>query len=230
MYWRTPDRVPPVTLRSSQEHPRTVHRDDIELGDLREEEDRISIQIRPDGSNDSLEAGSEPGFGTFFCLGCGTHLSLEENDVLPDCPSCGGGSFRRDSIFKPMQEHGQTAELPVPPVPHAPPDWMPRARQMLSGPGRHLAFSDDDGKIEIVPLEEGWVRIGRSAVADVRLDDPSVSRRHAIIACEAPKSLRILDDRSLNGVQVNGESVEWSRLGDGDEIAIGRYRLFVLES
>jgi hypothetical protein len=192
--------------------------------------DRISIKIRPDGSNGSLDAGSEPGAGTFFCLGCGTQLSLEENDVLPDCSSCGGTSFRRDSIFEPMQEHGQTAEFPVPPPPHAPPDWLGQARQKLSGPGRHLAFRDDDETLQIIPLDEGWVRIGRSVAADVRLDHPSVSRRHAIIACEAPKALRILDDRSLNGVLVNGETVEWSRLGDGDEIAIGRYRLFVLES
>ena len=192
--------------------------------------DRISTKIRPDGSNGSLDAGSEPGTGTFFCVGCGTQLSLEENDVLPDCPSCGGTSFRRDSIFEPMQEHGQTAEFPAPPVPHAPPDWLVRARQMLPKAARHLAYCDDDETIQTFPLEAGWVRIGRSAAADIRLDDPSVSRRHAIVACEAPKALRILDDRSLNGVQVNGETVEWSRLGDGDEIAIGRYRLFVLES
>ena len=40
----------------------------------------------------------------------------------------------------------------------------------------------------------------------------------------------MLDDRSLNGVFLNGEAVEWARLSDGDELAIGRYRLFALES
>ena len=40
----------------------------------------------------------------------------------------------------------------------------------------------------------------------------------------------MLDDRSLNGVFVNGEPVEWGRLRDGDELAIGRYRLFALEN
>ena len=40
----------------------------------------------------------------------------------------------------------------------------------------------------------------------------------------------MLDDRSLNGVFLNGELVEWARLDDGDELAIGRYRLFVLEA
>ena len=37
--------------------------------------------------------------------------------------------------------------------------------------------------------------------------------------------VRVLDDRSLNGVFVNGERVEWRALGDGDEIVVGRYRM-----
>ena len=41
--------------------------------------------------------------------------------------------------------------------------------------------------------------------------------------------MRVLDDRSLNGVFVNGERVEWRVLADGDEIVVGRYRLHFLE-
>jgi pSer/pThr/pTyr-binding forkhead associated (FHA) protein len=40
-----------------------------------------------------------------------------------------------------------------------------------------------------------------------------------------PDGVRVLDDRSLNGVFVNGERVEWRALADGDEIVVGRYRL-----
>jgi pSer/pThr/pTyr-binding forkhead associated (FHA) protein len=39
----------------------------------------------------------------------------------------------------------------------------------------------------------------------------------------------VLDDRSLNGVFVNGERVDWRGLRDGDEILVGRYRLAYLE-
>jgi pSer/pThr/pTyr-binding forkhead associated (FHA) protein len=35
----------------------------------------------------------------------------------------------------------------------------------------------------------------------------------------------VLDDRSLNGVFVNGSRIEWKVLEDGDEILVGRYRL-----
>ena len=42
--------------------------------------------------------------------------------------------------------------------------------------------------------------------------------------------LRGLDDRSLNGLFVNGERVEWAPLADGDELEIGRYRLHVIDA
>jgi hypothetical protein len=126
-----------------------------------------------------------------------------------------------------MQEHGQTAELAIT-TPFAPPDWLDLARMRLSKAGRFVAHRDDD-EIHVIRIEAGWTRIGRSATADIRLDHPSVSRRHALIVSELPDSLRVLDDRSLNGVFLNGDIVEWARLEDGDELAIGRYRLFVLE-
>lgn len=172
-----------------------------------------------------------PGAGTFSCVDCGSHLSLFESDVLPGCPGCGGSSFRRDSIFESMQDRAATSEFPTPSTPGRRPAWLHEARSMLTGPGRYLAtFLEDEEEIRVFPLEPGWTRIGRSAAADVRLDDPSVSRRHALVVSEPPRALRVLDDRSLNGVCVNGEQIEWGRLGDNDELAIGRFRLYVLEA
>jgi pSer/pThr/pTyr-binding forkhead associated (FHA) protein len=127
-----------------------------------------------------------------------------------------------------MQEHGQTTELGVT-TPFAPPDWLDLARMRLSAPGRSLAYRDEEERIKVFRVDPGWTRIGRSTAANLRLDHPSVSRRHALIVSEPPDSLRVLDDRSLNGVFLNGDLVEWARLEDADELAIGRYRLFVLE-
>jgi pSer/pThr/pTyr-binding forkhead associated (FHA) protein len=39
---------------------------------------------------------------------------------------------------------------------------------------------------------------------------------------------RVLDDRSLNGVFVNGDRVDMRTLSDGDELTIGRFRLYFL--
>ncbi len=182
-------------------------------------------------ASDGFATGTFPGSGTFFCLDCGSQLSLRENDRLPDCPRCGASCFGRDSIFEPMQEHGEktTAEFAISGE-LTPPGWLEDARAGLPGPGRYLAYRDDGEEVRSFPVECGWTRIGRSVTADVRLDDPSVSRRHALIVSEPDESLRVLDDRSLNGVFLNGEIVEWGKLADGDELRIGRYRLFVLEA
>jgi predicted RNA-binding Zn-ribbon protein involved in translation (DUF1610 family) len=176
-----------------------------------------------------FSTGVTPGAGTFFCVDCGSQLSLLETDALPECPRCGATDFRRDSIFESMQEHGeQTAEFALPPTDEAS-AWLHKARAILPGPGNYLALLEEaDDEIQIFSIKEGWTRIGRSVTADIRLDDPSVSRRHALIVSEQPAALRVLDDRSLNGVFLNGDLVEWARLADGDELTIGCHRLFAL--
>jgi pSer/pThr/pTyr-binding forkhead associated (FHA) protein len=53
------------------------------------------------------------------------------------------------------------------------------------------------------------------------LDDQSVSRRHAILVRRGDE-MWILDDRSANGVFVNGRRTAQAKLLDGDELLIGR--------
>jgi FHA domain-containing protein/zinc ribbon family protein len=170
-----------------------------------------------------------PGAGTYFCLRCGSQLSLRETDELPQCSNCGASHYRRDSMFESMQDHGLTSEFPVR-TETGPPDWLDEAREAISGRGHYLACRRDDGEVTTFAIERGWTRIGRSAKADLRLDHPSVSRRHALIVAEPGKDLRVLDDRSLNGVFVNGEPIEWGILHDGDDLTIGRFRLYVLRA
>ncbi len=101
--------------------------------------------------------------------------------------------------------------------------WLEDARERLEEPGEYLAYEDGD-TVKTVALTREWTRIGRSLAADVRFDDPTVSRRHALVVRQ-PDGVRVLDDRSLNGVFVNGSRIEWKMLKDGDEIVVGRYRL-----
>jgi hypothetical protein len=127
------------------------------------------------------------------------------------------------------QEHGSLTREFAPPPDQAPSDWLPEARKLLPGQGLYLALNEGNGPIQIFPIKPGWTRIGRSAKADIRLDDPSVSRRHALLVSEPGKAIRVLDDRSLNGVILNGKAIEWGRLTDEDELRIGSHCLFVLE-
>lgn len=179
--------------------------------------------------DDTYAPGNMPGSGTYFCVTCGGQVSLRETDELPTCP-CGDTRFRRDSIFAPLQEHGSTTrEFTIPAEAH-PPDWLEEARRSLTRPGRYLVMRGDDGSITSFAIERGWTRVGRSATADVRIDHPSVSRRHALIVAEPGRELRVLDDRSLNGVYVNGTPTEWGTLRDGDELSVGGHKLYVLNA
>ncbi len=159
--------------------------------------------------------------GSLSCTQCGYAVAaaavLED---LPQCPACGGGNFRRRSIF----ERPTVDAAAVTPA-GSEPRWMAGLRAEQTTPC--LAF-DADGEHVVAPLRMGWSRVGRSAAADIRLDDSTVSRRHALIVRTADEGLRALDDRSLNGLFVNGRRVEWARLADGDELEIGRFRLFVV--
>lgn len=172
------------------------------------------------------ETGSVAATGSFICLDCSFVVSLSALDRVPECPTCGGSSFRRASLFE------QPTLSEQPPVESDPeePAWLRRLRSETERQGQFLAFEDEDGKISTIPVPEGWTRIGRSITAEIRLDDPTVSRRHALIVKTDSEELRVLDDRSLNGLFVNGERVDWSPLDDGDELAIGRYRLHVIDT
>jgi len=66
--------------------------------------------------------------------------------------------------------------------------------------------------------------IGRSREADVVVDDPNVSRRHAQVRREGDAWV-MRDMGSTNGVKVNGRRVEEAVLAPGDELTIGKSRL-----
>jgi predicted RNA-binding Zn-ribbon protein involved in translation (DUF1610 family) len=168
--------------------------------------------------------GDVAGTGTFRCTECDHELSLESVDGLPSCPNCGGGEFVRASLFTTAQSAVVEIDGAA-----APDDaWLTELRESIATPGQYLGYRSGAGEIVHFTLRREWTRIGRSLAADIRFDDPTVSRRHALIVRQ-PDGLRVLDDRSLNGVFVNGERVEWSTLADGDEIVIGRHHLHFLD-
>ena len=109
------------------------------------------------------------------------------------------------------------------------PAWVREARDGLTVPGKYLVYEEDEGRVVVSPVTREWTRIGRSLAADVRFDDATVSRRHALIVSQ-DDGVRVLDDRSLNGVYVNGSRVEWSALADGDEVTVGRHLIVFLDT
>jgi predicted nucleic acid-binding Zn-ribbon protein len=169
---------------------------------------------------ESLTTGTLAGTGSFRCEICGHVITMTSADVLPACPGCEGASFTRASLFSTVGRFKRVA-----------PDdrtaggdaAIDAASEALAEPGRYLVFQDS-GSVRSVTVPGSSMRIGRSLSAELRFEDPTVSRRHAVLLVE-DEGVRVLDDRSLNGVFVNGDRVVSQLLADGDEIVIGRYRL-----
>jgi FHA domain/Zinc-ribbon containing domain len=178
-------------------------------------------------SQDDVHHAGEPagGVGSFICQGCSFPVSFEPAESIPRCPNCGGTDFRRSSMF----EQPTLKSIAITRPAAKPAEWLDEVRETIDEPGKYLAMFAD-GQTRVIELSDGWSRIGRSRSADIRLDDPTVSRRHAVIVRTPEGELRVLDDRSMNGILVNGEPVDWSPLADGDELQIGRYTLSVVES
>jgi hypothetical protein len=204
---------------------------------------------------ETLTSGTIAGAGSFRCQHCDYVLTLLGSDTLTDCPRCGGEDYARASLFSAGRLDGRrsrregtlaghlrhedilTGRSPSEDTlaDHRSPGAIPQpkrdvllaeARERIEGPGEYLVY-EESGEWRTVALTREWTRIGRSLAADVRFDDPTVSRRHALIVRQAD-GVRVLDDRSLNGVFVNGARVEGRTLKDGDEILVGRYRLSFL--
>ncbi len=94
-------------------------------------------------------------------------------------------------------------------------------------PGRYLAI-EDGGEVVVIEVGKEPLHLGRSTSATVMLEHSSVSRRHAIVTCRGEDCV-ILDDRSLNGVVVNGERVREAVLHHNDEIVLGQVTLRFLD-
>jgi pSer/pThr/pTyr-binding forkhead associated (FHA) protein len=124
----------------------------------------------------------------------------------------------------PTQETG-----PLPPVREAEAPQADAAA-VRPAPGRYLA-AEQSGELVLFALGERdgqSLHIGRSPASDILLDDASVSRRHAVIVNRGGRTV-LLDDRSLNGIYVNGQRVSNAALSDGDWIGIGHVSLRYVE-
>jgi len=80
------------------------------------------------------------------------------------------------------------------------------------------------------PLEPPGLVIGRGTEADLRINDPGISRRHAEIRVSTAGStlaVDIVDLGSTNGITVNGQKVREASLQEGSRIEIGSTRMLV---
>ena len=84
----------------------------------------------------------------------------------------------------------------------------------------------------LIPLSPGENLLGRDEDVNVRIDAPSVSRRHARITVAAGEPATIEDLGSKNGTWVGERRLDGGRapLRDGDALRLGKVELLFLDS
>jgi hypothetical protein len=139
-------------------------------------------------------------------------VSFEEADDLDT------GVFRVRST---TTRAARTASRPAPDF-AAHPDAAPPAP--AGRPATGPPWVEIDGRrIDLAP---GVSILGRGAEADVVVDDPGVSRRHAELHTTGGQ-VRLVDLGSTNGTYVDGEKVATAELREGSRITMGRSRITV---
>ncbi|MDO0914507.1 FHA domain-containing protein [Streptomyces sp. DT2A-34] len=106
---------------------------------------------------------------------------------------------RRSTLGEPPLIDGAVLSLgaPAAPEPHPELDDAPTQLHVVAGP--------DAGGVHL--LHGGEIRIGRSADADVPLDDPDVSRLHCAVTVAADGHVSVTDLDSTNGTTLDGTLV-----------------------
>ncbi|MEU3958405.1 DUF3662 and FHA domain-containing protein [Streptomyces buecherae] len=110
-----------------------------------------------------------------------------------------------------------------PPMPSAPPPGArpaPRAGQPGAGPhqgAQTRRWIEINGTRH--QISRPTLVLGRSTDADVRIDDPGVSRRHCEIRVGTPSTVQDLG--STNGIVVDGQHTTRATLRDGSRVVVG---------
>ncbi|MFJ4968911.1 FHA domain-containing protein, partial [Streptomyces sp. NPDC088755] len=104
---------------------------------------------------------------------------------------------QRIALGEPPLVDGAVLSLQVPGDDEATDDAVPAQLHVVAGP--------DAGGVHL--LHGGQIRIGRSAEADVPLDDPDVSRLHCAVTVSEDGRVSVADLGSTNGTSLDGTEV-----------------------
>ncbi|MFE2018696.1 FHA domain-containing protein [Streptomyces sp. NPDC059499] len=104
---------------------------------------------------------------------------------------------QRCALGEPPLVDGAVLSLQVPGEDETADDAVPAQLHVIAGP--------DAGGVHL--LHGGQIRIGRSADADVPLDDPDVSRLHCAVTVSEDGRVSVADLRSTNGTALDGTEI-----------------------
>lgn len=99
---------------------------------------------------------------------------------------------------------------------------------MTEGSQSSIVWHRSDGTTVEFPLDREVLVVGRGEEADVRIDEPLVSREHARLE-RREGGYCVVDLGSTNLTRVNGDVVRQRFLASGDELRFARARCVFVE-
>jgi len=90
-----------------------------------------------------------------------------------------------------------------------------------------LVLKQKDGETKEFQFAQGPIQIGRAADCQIALPDPTVSKKHALIACNGDGKWHVQDLGSANKTYLNGEIVRLAAVKTGDFIRITDFTIEV---
>src|SRR5580658_4779849 len=94
---------------------------------------------------------------------------------------------------------------------------------------RFLIHHASEGSRVFELLGDRPIVVGRAKSNNLVLDNPSISRQHAVVRATEDGRWQIIDRGAANGVKVNGAPVKEAYLQANDEIVLGEYRIRYFE-
>ena len=137
------------------------------------------------------------------CPACGAPLEADART----CPSCGAAVSETTESFGAVDAPESVASL---------------VGEDIEGPVLVVRKGPEVG--ERFYIDRPSLSIGRDPSSDIFLNDITVSRAHALLEMRGGE-VTISDAGSLNGLYVNGSTVERATLRTGDEVQVGRFQM-----
>jgi hypothetical protein len=139
-----------------------------------------------------FETDEDLGVGEF---GIATRMAQYGGEEAPEGPAAGA-----TMVYKPRTQPTEAASLEE------------------LGVEREVAVLSWNGERRV--LDKRRSVLGRSRDADVQIEDPNVSRRHAEVVQQG-SAYWLVDLGSTNGIEVDGRRVQRAQLADGTRFTIG---------
>ena len=109
-----------------------------------------------------------------------------------------------------------------------------KAQARVTGKATHTQVSRARALLDVNgtqhPIQPPGLVVGRGTEADVRINDPGVSRRHVeftVSGSESGLAIEVHDLGSTNGMLVDGHRISRTGLRDGSEVRIGNTTMTV---